>query len=514
MNYSLRSKVSILLVLVLVLAAVLPVAAVSAKGGVSGQGVTAQIARFDQDKFEPDDTTQTAMVYNPAVHGNTFSSKRTFHGTNNLEEDEVDFVKITITETGTPIWVETMYVAGWSDTYLRLYDENMVLLGTVDDHAYFDSTYSESLWYPATSPGTYYLGIEGISDYPFAYELHITLGNARRISGPNRFATAAAISRLQWDNTENSYYGTGYGPNTIVIANGHSPADMSAGATLAGSRGGVLLLTHRDSLPWETKAEITRITESLFWGEDEFELYVIGGVSAVSEDVFSELQEMRGVTSVKRLGGINRFHTAVAIADEMASLIGTQTAYIVNGNAYPDALSAAPVAGWNSSPILMTNKDSVPTTTVTWLRDNGITNLMVVGGSGVISDALFDQLDAEFGATRITGENRFETSKNVALHGVNDLGMTGSLATIVSGNAFADGFAAASLAYWAGAPILLTPSGSLHPQVNAYFAESGSVGHNTLGLDGTGCYVIGGTGVISAYTYEQFRDLWKTVNVD
>lgn len=508
MNGSLRSRISILLVLTLALGAVLPVAAVSAKGGVSGQGVTAQIALFDEDKFEPDDTTQTAMVYNPAVHGNTFSSKRTFHGVNNVEEDESDWLKISITETGTPVWVETMYLAGWADTYLRLYDENMTLLANVDDHDYFDSTYSESMWFRPTLPGIYYLEIENISGHPFEYELHVTLGNARRISGPNRFATAAAIARLQWDNTENSWYGTGYGPNVIVVANGHSPADMSAGAALATSMGGILLMTHRDSLPWETKAELTRITESRFWDDDEVELFVVGGKGAVSEYVFSKLQRIRGVTSVERLSGPDRFHTALAIADEMASRLGTQTAYVVNGQAWPDALSASPVAGWDGSPVLMTGRDSVPTATVEWLRDKGITDVLVVGGKGVVSDAALDQLNTEFGATRITGIDRFETSKNVALHGVN-LGMNESLATLVSGNAFADGFAAASFAHWTGAPILLTPSGLLHPEVKAYFDEGGNVGHNTWGSDGIGCYVIGGTGVIGNSVYEQFRDLWK-----
>lgn len=509
MKIGLRSTGAILLVLALMSVLVLPASSVVANETVSGQGVMAQtIAVFNADKFEPDNTIATAKVYDPAVQGNTWSSQRTFHGLNNVQDDRADFIKISITARNTPIWVETMYVEGWADTALRLYDGNMNLVADAGSHAYFYGSVNESLFYRAPATGTYYLEVMNASSYPFAYELHITLGAARRIAGPNRFATAAEIARLQWVNTNNTLRGPGLGPDTIVIANGNSTADMSVAAALATAMDGVLLLTHRDSLPWETKSELERITQSSRWGRWEVDLFVVGGEGAVGSQVFSKLQRTRGITSVERLAGVDRVQTALAVADVIVSRVGTSTAYIVNGHSWPDALSTSPVAGYEGAPILMTGRDMVPGATVNWLRDNGITNVVIVGGVGAVRDTVYDPLSAEFTTIRIDGQNRFETAKNVARYGVDELGMCGNLASIVSGNAFADGFAVATMAAWTGAPILLTPAGSLHPEVGEYFIDGGGIGHNRYPGSGIGCYVIGGTGVISPAVYSQIRDLW------
>jgi len=186
-------------------------------------------------------------------------------------------------------------------------------------------------------------------------------------------------------------------------------------------------------------------------------------------------------------------------------------AYLVNGFAWPDALSVAPVAAWDDAPVLMTGKDSVPQVTLDWLDDNGITDVYIVGGEGVVSKAVFDELDAIYNVQRIWGDNRYETAKEVALHGVDNLGMEGALATLVSGESFADALSAAPIGWWTGAPVLLTPKSTLHPEVAAYFDEAGAIGVPYLGgAGGIGCYVLGGPAAISEEVYEAFRDHWMT----
>lgn len=491
--------------------ALLTVVALLAALGLPGMGMAAdvsvQAAVFAPDAYEPDDDFDDAYVYRPAVDGNTFHSYRTFDGVNGVADDEYDVIAVDVAVAGTPIWVEVMYVDGRLDTYVRIYDAAGTELVEYDDNDYWYATYSEGAYFIAPTAGRYYVEVDN-RDMMCAYELFITVGNARRVFGVDRFETAAEVSRLQWDNTGNAYYGYGYGPGDIVVANGLNPADALAGGSLAAQLGGVLLLTHPDHLPAATYDEIVRVTESLYWEDHEVHVHVLGGTAAVSDDVFEDLQGIRHVTHVHRIAGANRYATAAAIGDVMADEIGVSTsAYLVNGTAWADALAVAPVAAWANAPVLMTMKDSVPAETAAWLSDNGVTDVYIIGGESVVGAPVAAALDPLYTVHRISGDNRYATAKEVALHGVNDHGMNGQLATLASGESFADALSAAPIGWWTGAPLLLTPKDTLHAQVAAYFDESGAIG--TDADDGIGCYVLGGPGAVSDTVYAAFRDHWK-----
>ncbi|MCE5203046.1 MAG: cell wall-binding repeat-containing protein [Coriobacteriales bacterium] len=507
-----RSKRVMVMVLAVVVMASIAIPAGAFGAGAPTGTVTVQTAVFAPDAYEDDDTFETAYEFDPAADGNTFYSVRTFDGkTSETANDTVDYIAVSVDETGTPIWVETMFLDGRWDSYVYIYAEDATgpddYLASYDDNDYWYSTYSEGAYFIAPAPGTYYVGVEN-RDYAAKYELYITVGDARRVSGANRFATAAAVSRLQWDNTTSPYYGTGYGPEYIVVANGLDPADALAGGALATQLGGVMLLTNPSSLPGDTYNEIMRVAESRFWYDDDVNVIVLGGPGAVSDAVYKQLQGIRFVTSVERVAGADRYATAAKIASATVDYGSVQTkAYIVNGTSWADALAVAPVAGYDYAPVLMTTKDDVPEVTMTWLADHGVSDVVVVGGEGVISQAAYDELDALYVVERVSGDNRYETAKEIALYGVNNVGMQDSLATLVSGEGFADALAAAPISWWTGAPVLLTTRSSLHPAVVEYFDESGEIGVSAVD-DGTGCYVVGGTAAVSAATYAEFRDLW------
>lgn len=511
MGGSTRRTLASVVALALIVVLVVPAGAFGAGAPVVRD---VQTAVFAPDKYEPDDTFATAYEYDPAVDGNTFYSVRTFDGSNAYAagaDDPVDYVAVTVEETGTPIWVETMYLDGRWDSYVYIYAEDAVdesdYLASFDDHDFFWNTYSESAYFLAPEPGTYYVGVEN-RDYAAKYELFITVGDARRVAGVNRFATAAAVSRLQWDNTNSPYYGTGYGPEYIVVANGLDPADALTGGALAAQLEGVLLLTNPGSLPTETKDEIKRVAMSRYWYDEDVTVLVLGGTGAVSDAVFKELQQIQYVNDVQRVAGTSRFETAAEIATMTAELgsVGSR-AYVVNGFASADALAVAPVAAWDYAPVLLTNANDVPDATMDWLANNGITDVVVVGGTGVVSDAAFGELEESYDTTRVAGDSRYETAAKVATWGVDQVGMDGALATLVSGETFADALSAAPISWWTGGPVLLTPSNSLHPSVVEYFENEGTIGSTYN--DGVGCYVLGGTGVISDTTYAAFRDLYK-----
>jgi len=81
-------------------------------------------------------------------------------------------------------------------------------------------------------------------------ELGAYAATVKRLSGANRFATAAAVSKDTFSP----------GVGSIFVATGLNFPDALAGGPVAGSLGGPILLVEKDSLPGDTEAEIERLT--------------------------------------------------------------------------------------------------------------------------------------------------------------------------------------------------------------------------------------------------------------
>ena len=76
-------------------------------------------------------------------------------------------------------------------------------------------------------------------------------------------------------------------------------------------------------------------------------------------------------SKLDRLGGADRYDTSAAIADPARSgkyAPGVGGVIIASGLAFPDGLSAAPVAGRKGWPLLLVQTDSIPTPVVTALQ--------------------------------------------------------------------------------------------------------------------------------------------------
>jgi putative cell wall-binding protein len=182
--------------------------------------------------------------------------------------------------------------------------------------------------------------------------------------------------------------------------------------------------------------------------------------------------------------------------------------------AWPDAVAAAPVAGYNYSPLLMTKTTDVPDATLDWIADNGITDVVVVGGASAVAESALDELRSAVGTANVevlAGSTRYETARLVAQYGVDNFGMGDYNCQLVSGENFPDALASAQMSAMTQVPTLLTKSGALHAEVIGFFEDSGAIGYN-YNLDDTnegwGSWVIGGPSAVSVPAYEDFRDLW------
>ncbi|TYS59966.1 transglycosylase SLT domain-containing protein [Sutcliffiella horikoshii] len=252
----------------------------------------------------------------------------------------------------------------------------------------------------------------------------------KRISGTDRYKTAAKISEEGWGNKA----------DTVIIANGSNFPDALSGAPLAYKLNAPILLTsHKQSkLNESTKAKIKELGAT--------KVIILGGESAVSSEVQSTLKNMN--LTVKRIAGKDRYETSALIAKELGA---TSQAVIASGSNFPDALAIAPYAAKNGIPILLTKgggSEPLNSIVANTIKNNKVTSTIVVGGDNVVSKKAFDALPQ---ADRIAGKDRYATS--VAI--IEELNMPTDMLYVATGKSFADALTGSVLAAKGNKAILL-----------------------------------------------------------
>ncbi len=191
-----------------------------------------------------------------------------------------------------------------------------------------------------------------------------TSGGLQRVSGPDRYATAAALA---------SYYPVG---GVAYVASGENFPDSLAGAALAGRDRAPLLLTTATALPQSTADALARLAPS--------RIVVLGGTGVVSAGVAQSLGSYATTGVVQRLAGADRYATAAAVAEQFPS---ASTAYLASGENFPDGLAGAARAGRDGVPLLLTPPGWLADATRIELTRLHPATLWVLGGSGAVSDA-------------------------------------------------------------------------------------------------------------------------------
>ncbi|MBC2582119.1 cell wall-binding repeat-containing protein [Clostridium sp. DJ247] len=186
---------------------------------------------------------------------------------------------------------------------------------------------------------------------------------------------------------------------------------------------------------------------------------------------------------VNRYNGVDRYETAAKVCED-GWQGSSDYAVIVNGENYPDALSAAPLAKKYEAPILLTGKDILNPYTSVQINRLNVKNVFLIGGQGVISQSIEDALKARrIKVTRIGGADRYETDILVA----QKLGKPTEIA-VINGEDFHDGMSIAPIAALKGMPIILTGKDYIPNTVKKYLQANKKIAQ---------AYVIGGTDQIS-----------------
>jgi len=194
-----------------------------------------------------------------------------------------------------------------------------------------------------------------------------------RISGPDRYATAAAISA------------DAFAPNvpTVYVTTGQDWPDALAGVPHAARAGGPLLLTRRDTLPGSIAAELDRLNPG--------RIIVLGSAGVVSDGVMAALDAYDTGGGVLRIGGLDRYDTASRIS-AFHHPGGAPLAYVATGANFPDALAAGPAAAVRGAPTLLVQANAIPGSTSHELARLNMSRIILLGGPSVISQAVQNSL--------------------------------------------------------------------------------------------------------------------------
>ena len=217
--------------------------------------------------------------------------------------------------------------------------------------------------------------------------------NVTKITGTDCYDTGIKVSQKGWTTSD-----------SVILAGSADFPDALSGTALGIELNAPILFTAPDSIGSNTLAEISRLKAK--------KVYILGGTGAVSQAVEDSIKG-QGL-SVERLWGQDRFGTALAVGKKVQGLTGAKTAFIANAYNYPDALSSSTFAGQTGSPILLTDAGTLNEQSKQALRDWGITNVYVLGGTGVVSTDIENELkDMGISLTRLGGLDRYETSQKV-----------------------------------------------------------------------------------------------------
>jgi putative cell wall-binding protein len=266
-----------------------------------------------------------------------------------------------------------------------------------------------------------------------------------RLWGDDRYATAVAVS-------QDAYPG---GADVVYLAVGTNYPDAIAAGPAAASEDAPILLASRDTLPAATATELKRLSPS--------KVVVLGGTAAISDLVIDLVENALPGATVVRRAGANRYETAVEVSKAVFSP-GVAKVFIVTGENFPDALSAAPTAVVSGSPLLLVRPDSVPAVVGQELGRLDPSKIVILGGGSVLSAAVETALGAYAPTERVSAPNRYALS--AALSQATFAPGVGTVFIAVGDN-FPDALAGGPAARVHPGPLLLVRGDSIPEEITA-----------------------------------------------
>ena len=138
---------------------------------------------------------------------------------------------------------------------------------------------------------------------------------------------------------------------------------------------------------------------------------VTSGITGLQNTVLADTANSAD-SKVERISGTDRYETCVNISKKAYK--SSEVAILASGQKIQDALASGGVAAKLKAPLLLTQKDRLPSVVLDELKRLNVKKVILVGGQESISKSLENQLDNMFKVERVSGKDRYETSIKLA----------------------------------------------------------------------------------------------------
>lgn len=274
------------------------------------------------------------------------------------------------------------------------------------------------------------------------------------------------------------------GARTVILTRDDQFSDAMAAVPLSKKFNAPILMTGSEILDERTLAEMRSLGVS--------SVYIVGGTVAISQAIQDSLSS-NGLTTT-RIAGQQGYDTAAMISS-FVGVNDTHTVYLANGHAIPDAIAASAFAAEQGNSILLTDRDQLPPSTIQALTDLNVSNVVLLGGTAVISTSVENELRSKYAVKRWGGYDRYDTQNIVFQNLLNTTTPQSPLYfasglvrqdDVSSGKPHADALLTAALAAKNGGFVAMLPPNTLPSILNyfllfnkGYISKAAVVGNNS-----------------------------------
>ena len=176
-------------------------------------------------------------------------------------------------------------------------------------------------------------------------------------------------------------------PTSVFITTDKNYADALSASPVAAILGApILYVDPKAALNSTTKNYLASIKKSVK------NIYIVGGVNAVSKNVEKAVLSTLGKKSATRFAGDNRYETCVLINKSFAKNLTGKSVCIAKGYNFPDALAGGVFAAKQKAPLFLADalggKAELSKTQSSYLKSKNPSKLYIFGGETAVPTAL------------------------------------------------------------------------------------------------------------------------------
>ncbi len=231
--------------------------------------------------------------------------------------------------------------------------------------------------------------------------------NLVELGGVNRYETNVAVAEKLVE--------LGVSASDVLVVGGEGFSDALSVAPVAAAKGQILLLANNN------ESSIKSVVD--FVKDNSSKVTVVGTKNVINDAVYNALG-----ASTRVDGGADRFATNLNVLNKFEDSLKKDKLYVANAspatpdNLYADALVASALAGKYTAPLVLVDKENSTATdkAVDYIADTAdgtALDVNVIGGTGVVSDVLYDKIkDAIDGEEPGTNESEVKSISAVNLN--------------------------------------------------------------------------------------------------